>query len=946
MAGGQCCSSSYFGIGTRHNMEVYDPGTGAWTLSGSTDLDYVKKVVSLPNGQVLVGGYIGYEMFDDGFHPVVQLYNPATGIWTATSTPGSDLSSSYVLPYFSYVLSAAHVIPLADSRVLFIASCSVDGTAAGIIYDPTTNSWTSAGPCADDISLDDSYTATLLSNGKVLLAGYGSGAAQLYDPSTNSWTTTSPMNEARRGQSATLLPDGKVLVAGGSGSNGNLASAELYDPSSGTWTMTGSMNEARVFSSATLLLNGKVLVTGPTNSAELYDPETGTWATTTPMADTHPQGTKFNGILIYNNSSILLPNGQVLVEGELNAGYLATSSAELYGDPINLAPVLHPIGNQTVLEGQTLSFTVSATDLDRDTLTYSASNLPPGASFDPATHTFTWTPNYGQAGNYTNVEFTVTDSGTPQLSANENVTITAVVSQPLLASSTLPAAVLNVPYSQSLSASGGQAPYTFSITSGALPPGLSLDPATGIISGISTAVSTSTFTVQVQDAQGQTSAAAFTLVTIYPPVIITTSSLPAGTVGATYSQTLQATSGTPPYTWGVTAGALPVGMNLSSTGTISGTPTVPGLYTFTVEAVDANVQLATQTLTITVNPAPAITTTSLPQSSVNEAYSQTILTTGGTQPFAWSITAGALPPGLSLDPSAGTISGTPTASGTYHFTVRLTDAYSVSVSKALDIPVSPALNINTNALPRGKVGNPYSKTVVAIGGIKPYTWSVSDGSLPPGLALDPVTGIVSGTPTSAGTYSVAIQVTDANAQATSTAYTLKITSLSITTATLPKGVVGAAYTKNLAATGGTTPYSWSLISGNLPPGLALDTSGALTGTPTAAGAFTFTVQVSDVNGQIDTSTYTATTTQTSIVTGALPNGKVGNAYSKTLVANSGTAPYAWSIIGGALPAGLSLSADGVISGTPTTAGTAGVTVQVTDANGIFDSQIYGLKVNP
>src|SRR6266550_4313266 len=173
------------------------------------------------------------------------------------------------------------------------------------------------------------HTATLLPNGKVLVAGgvdnnnNALASAELYDPVSGTWTATGNLNTARYLHTATLLPNGKVLVAGGLRTgNSFLASAELYDPASGTWTGTGSLADGRFGQTATLLPNGKVLVaTGATNSflasAELYDPASGTWTATGSLADGR-----------FGHTATLLPNGNVLVAGGYNASSLA--SAELY----------------------------------------------------------------------------------------------------------------------------------------------------------------------------------------------------------------------------------------------------------------------------------------------------------------------------------------------------------------------------------------------------------------------------------------------------------------------------------------------------------------------------------------------------------------------------------------------------------------------------------------
>jgi prepilin-type N-terminal cleavage/methylation domain-containing protein len=417
-----------------------------------------------------------------------------------------------------------------------------------------------------------------------------------------------------------------------------------------------------------------------------------------------------------------------------------------------------------------------------------------------------------------------------------------------VAISSLPNGEVGVAYSQTLAATGGISPYTWSISAGALPAGLTLSSG-GVISGTPTTVGTSSFTIQVTDSAWQTATQGFII--YISTVTITTTSLPNGTIGVAYNQTLAATGGITPYTWSISSGSLPNGLFLnSSTGAITGTPTTAGTYNFTVKVTDSASCTATQALSIRVG--LAITTTSLPNGEVNVAYSQTLAATGGISPYIWSISAGALPAGLALS-SGGVISGTPTTVGTSSFTVQVTDSASPTHNtgtQALSITVNSAVTITTTSLPNGEVNVAYSQTLAATGGVTPYTWSISSGSLPNGLSLNSSTGAITGTPTTAGTYSFTVKVTDSASPTPGTATkALSITvntAVTITTTSLPNGTHGVAYSQTLAATGGVTPYTWSISSGSLPNGLSLNSStGAITGTPTTAGTYSFTVKVTD-----------------------------------------------------------------------------------------------------
>ena len=203
--------------------------------------------------------------------------------------------------------------------------------------------------------------------------------------------------------------------------------------------------------------------------------------------------------------------------------------------------------------------------------------------------------------------------------------------------------------------------------------------------------------------------------------------------------------------------------------------------------------------------------------------------------------------------AAGALSGTPTTLGTYPFTVKVTDSASNTATGAFSITVDAALAITTTQLPVGVVGSAYPSgtTLAATGGVTPYaSWTVTSGSLPGGLSLASATGVISGTPTSAGTSNFTVKVTDAQANSKTASLSITVNAiLQITTASpLPAGEVGATYTGvTLAATGGVPPYTtWSVTTGSLPGGLTLNSAtGAITGTPTASGSFPFTMQVKD-----------------------------------------------------------------------------------------------------
>ncbi|WP_161962887.1 putative Ig domain-containing protein [Xanthomonas campestris] len=434
----------------------------------------------------------------------------------------------------------------------------------------------------------------------------------------------------------------------------------------------------------------------------------------------------------------------------------------------------------------------------------------------------------------------------------------------------LPSATAGSAYSQNLSASGGTAPYSFAVTAGALPAGLTLS-AAGVLSGTPTATGSFNFTASATDSGNPTTGSrAYALVVAGANVILPATTLPAGTAGQAYSSAITpAAGGIAPYTYAVTAGALPAGITLNSaTGAVTGTPTSAGNFAFSVTATDSTsgtASQATQSYAVTIAaPTIVVAPSALPTATRGTAYSQTLSASGGTAPYTYTLSAGSLPAGLTLA-SNGTLSGTATAEGSFTVTVRATDAGNFTGDQAYSLTVAaPNLALPASNLPAGTAGQAYTAAISpATGGTAPYSYALTAGALPSGVVLDAATGALSGTPTVSGTFNFPLTVTDSTpspAAQASQSYTLSIAGATLVPgqSTLPPAVRGTPYSQVLTATGGVAPYTYSVASGTLPAGLTLASNGVLSGTPTAEGSTSFTIAVADAGNATATQAYTFT----------------------------------------------------------------------------------------
>ncbi len=226
---------------------------------------------------------------------------------------------------------------------------------------------------------------------------------------------------------------------------------------------------------------------------------------------------------------------------------------------------------------------------------------------------------------------------------------------------------------------------------------------------------------------------------------------------------LAASGGSPPYTWQIVSGALPAGITLNpNSGLLAGIPVDTGSATFTAQVTDAASHKAEKLMTIVTLPPPLeLMTSALPNGQQGAQFNYQLTATGGKPPYIWAVAAGALPTGLSLNPTSGVISGAAAAAGSFNFTIEVKDFESRSTRKALSLIVAPAnLAIETATLLEATKGSAFSYQPGVAGGRPPYTWAVALGALPPGVSINPSTGLISGIPTQGGAFIAAITVKD------------------------------------------------------------------------------------------------------------------------------------------------------------------------------------------
>ena len=286
---------------------------------------------------------------------------------------------------------------------------------------------------------------------------------------------------------------------------------------------------------------------------------------------------------------------------------------------------------------------------------------------------------------------------------------------------------VGAPFSKTLAAFGGHAPFVYSAQG--LPGGIALDTQNGILTGSPTSAGTFDITLTVTDADSRSDQRRYPLLVHEAPRFLTTS-LPPASISIPYAVRIEIAGGKAPLAYGFGGGSPPPGFTLDASGTLSANPAVVGTYSFEISITDAHGAVKRAPFTLLVrNAPPVIVTPALPPALVSVPYQFSFLATGGTPPYTWTRLVGSLPIGFGLS-SSGELSGTSPSSGTFFFTLGLRDASGQALQKEYSLTVNSQVILTTAALPDAYRGTPYSTSVEASGGAPPYTYSLVSSPLP------------------------------------------------------------------------------------------------------------------------------------------------------------------------------------------------------------------------
>ncbi len=616
--------------------------------------------------------------------------------------------------------------------------------------------------------------------------------------------------------------------------------------------------------------------------------------------------------------------------------------------------------------------------------------LPPGLTLDARTGCISGTPNPQQGAETRQYSVTMLchsesdDEGDEKLDRRE-ITITVSGTRPpppapvkITTEPPLPTGYAEQPYQITFACEGGVPPFAWQAQT--VPPGMALAP-NGVLSGRPAVTGVHEVAVAVASAAGDTDAAQFEFAVETkhpepeppPPLAIVTQTLPPAVVGEEYTLFPAAEGGVPPYTWRLNGSdATWFRARENDQRVFQGMPeltdigeTEVALSVYDVKGESAE----TDPMTLVVLPSPDdeppplnIKTQALPDGTVGKGYEAVVAVEGGYLPYAWQVSGNHEQFGLTFDSVTGAFRGEPSGIGEVSTTVRISDRAESEVSRAYQFtlyPPVPPVHITTKNIPPGRAQRPYEVVLAAEGGYAPYTWSIVEGDLPPGLSFTPEEGRLHGTPSEAGFWQFAANVADAMG-ATAPApvpleyqlYTAQgFLKLDITTERLPDLLKGAEGYAALACEGGEPPYVWS-VKPAPPPGLMVSGS-AIVGIPEIANIYELELTVTDGSGQEVSVALPLTVRDMvdawmllwcailaaalfalmllflllwwlsrssrkplEILTESLPNARASCEYSVQLACQGGAAPYRWTIVEGSLPQGLELTEEGRITGLP------------------------------